>query len=114
MQHLVTILAFLGAVLVAFTVQMFVPETPIGRAAAFVAFAVAMYPLVRISLMPDLAGWRYWAGLLLATVVGLSLDVWRGGISDRTNDAIAVTVFGIATICVVASVWRSVVHRRKG
>ncbi len=114
MQVAVRVLAFLGAVLIAFTVQLFAPDTATGRAMGFVAFGIAMYPVVRVWLLPALPNWRYWTGLLVGTTIGWSLDLWAERLSATTNRTIALVVFLLATVCLLVAGWRTVRQNGNG
>lgn len=99
MRQAILVLAFLGAVLVGFVVQLFVPETPMGRALSFAAFSAALFPVARTTWFRSGAPWRYWAGLAAGTSVGFALDVWRieSGLSAEANRAIGLVVVALAT-----------------
>jgi hypothetical protein len=105
-------LAFVGAVLIGLIAQSLVPETATGRAIAFVAFMAAFFPVARYLWFREVAVWRYWLGLAGGALLGWSLDVWRSTISPETNHAIGLTVFALATACLVWASWKTA--RRRG
>lgn len=101
-------LALLGAVLVGFVTQMFVPDTPGGRTLVFVAFSAAFYPVARELWLAQVPAWRYWLGVGLGTLVGWSIDVWRtsGGLSDDANQWAGLIVAALATAGVLYGAWK--------
>lgn len=109
MQQLTLVMAFLGAVLVGFVVQLFSPGTPIGRALSFAGFACALYPVARLTWFRSGNPWRYFAGVAVGTGAGLALDLWRmdAGLSTDTDRAIGVTVVALATGCLLIATWKA-------
>lgn len=105
-------LAFLGAVLIGFVTQMFVPDAPIGRTLVFLAFSAAFYPVARSLWLAEVPAWRYWAGVGLGALVGWGLDAWRtgGALSQGANQWIGAIVAALATAAVLYGAWKAA-HR---
>ena len=104
----ILVLAFLGAVLVGFAVQLSLPATPAGRALSFLAFGVAFYPLVRALWLTNVPSWRYWIGLAAGTALGWTLDGWRTQqLSPDANHSVAIVVTGVFTAGLLYALFRS-------
>lgn len=90
-------LAFLGAVLAGYTALEFLPDTPIGQTAVFVAFYVALYPLARKLLFAGGNSRHYWIGLAIGAPIGWALDSWRRTLPGATVRVVSLTVVGLMT-----------------
>ena len=107
MNKSILVLAFLGAVLVGFAVQLFLPATPTGRALSFLAFGVAFYPLVRALWLTNVPAWRYWIGLAAGTALGWTLDDWRTQqLSPDANHNVALVVAAAFTAGLLYALFR--------
>lgn len=101
-------LAFLGAVLIGFVAQLFLPNTPAGRALSFVAFMTAFFPVARTLWFAHVPAWRYWVALPFGVLVGWGLDVWRTShLTEGTNRLVGLTVVALATGCLLFGTWRA-------
>jgi hypothetical protein len=108
MDRMLLFMAWLGAILVGFVAQMFLPNTPAGRTVAFAAFSVALYPVARVTFFARLPRWRYWMALAVAVTIGWSLDTWRteSRLSPEWNERIAFAVVGAITAGFAYDLWR--------
>lgn len=114
MNRALLVLAVLGAVLVAFTTRVFVPDRPSGQTLVFVAFGAALYPVARVLWFASAPWWRYWAGLAVGAVVGWSLDTWRrASLSTLSSELLGMMIVGLLTAALVISQWRSQRKRRR-